>query len=249
MFYQHDTFIGVDISSGKLPYLVAVLNENGNLLALEKCALDGVMKYTGGYGSVTVGVNAPRFLSGGKMGDEAFHNTFISDSSAGKIDHLRVAEYQLKVRKIRFTPITAPPNQIPTWVQNGFRLYQQLELMFSPGQDGRSIIEVNSQACYQILLGRFPFQKTSTEGRIQRQLMLIDQGVKLQDPMAYFEEITRHRILQGILPEAMLYSARQLDALAAAFMARRSHQNPASTVSIGDDMDGWIILPVVEEHG
>ncbi len=125
-----------------------------------------------------------------------------------------------------------------------FRLYKQLDKMSSPLGEGRSIIEVNAQASYQTFLGMMPFHKSSIEGKIQRQLILLDHGVKLPDPMEYFEEVTRHRILQGILPDAMLYSARQLDALVAALLARTSHQDPSATVLIGDDSDGWIVLPV-----
>lgn len=243
MFYQNDIFIGVDVSSGKLPYTVAVLNGNGNLLALEKCSLVGAVKYTGGYGSVIVAVNAPRYLPGGKMADGSFRGHLIPSPAPDRFTDHRVAEYLLRAMKIRLSPTPAPPERVPTWINHGFRLYQQLELTLSPLQEGRSIIEVNSQACFQTFLGRIPFHKTAIEGRIQRQLMLIDRGVKIHDPMSFYEEVTRHRILQGILPDAMLYSPRQLDAIAAALLASLSYQDPAATVRVGDNSDGWIIIP------
>jgi hypothetical protein len=240
MFYQQDIFIGVDVSSAKLPYNVAVLNGTGDLLALEKCSLEEVVKYTAGYGSVVIAVNAPRFLPAVRMDAHAFRDNLIPLPANGSYAGQRVAEYLLKTRIIRFSAIPAPPNQIPVWIRNGLRLYQHFDLMVK----GRSVIEVNAQACYQSFLGIPPFKKSSIEGRIQRQLVLIDHGIKLTDPMEYFEEVTRHRLLHGILPDAMLYSARQLDALVAALMARMSYQVPAATVSIGDDSDGWIVLPV-----
>jgi hypothetical protein len=118
-----------------------------------------------------------------------------------------VAEYLLRTRKIHFSAAPAPPKHTPTWITNGLRLYQHFDLMASE----RSIIEVNALASYQSFLGMPPLPKSSIEGRIQRQLILVDHGIRLPDPMEYFEEVTRHRILQGILPEAMLYSARQLE--------------------------------------
>ena len=243
MFYQNDTFIGVDVSRGRLPYTVAVLNINGNLQALEKCSLEGALKYTGGFGSVIVAVNAPRYLPGGKMGEDSFRENLIPPPAPERFTDYRVAEYLLRISKVRFPPTPAPPKQTPAWINNGFRLYRQLEQVLSPLQDGRSIIEVNSQACYQSFLGKPPFQKASIEGRIQRQLILLDHGVKIHDPMAFYEEVTRHRILQGILPDAILYSPRLLDALAAALLASLTYQDPAATVRIGDDLDGWITLP------
>lgn len=243
MFYQNDVFIGVDVSSGQLPYTVAVLNVNGNLLALEKCSLEGAVKYTGGYRSVIVAVNSPRYLPGGKMADGSFRDNLIPPPAPDRFTDHRVAEYLMRVRKVRFSPTPLLADRTPTWINNGFRLYRLLEQTLSPLEDGRSIIEINSQACFQTFLGRMPFHKTSIEGRIQRQLILIDRGVKVHDPMAYYEEVTRHRILQGILPDAMLYLPRQLDAVAAALLASLSYQDPAATVRIGDDSDGWIILP------
>lgn len=207
MFYQHDIFVGVDVSTGKLPYVAAVLNGTGDLLALEKCSLEGVVKYMAGYESVVVAVNAPRFLPAVKMEDDTFRNNIIPLPSDGRYSGQRVAEYLLRTRKIRFSAAPAPPKHTPTWITNGLRLYRHFDLMAT----GKSIIEVNAQASYQSFLGMPPFQKSSIEGRIQRQLILVDHGIRLPDPMEYFEEVTRHRILQGILPEAMLYSARQLE--------------------------------------
>ncbi len=41
----------------------------------------------------------------------------------------------------------------------------------------------------------------------------------IKDPMEFFEEITRHRLLKGVLPEEFIYSAEELDAMVAAFTA------------------------------
>ncbi len=121
MFYQHDTYIGVDVSTGKLPYIAAVLNGSGDLLALEKCSLDGVSKFMGGYGTVVIAVNAPRFLPGSKMDDETYHSNLLNRPSEGRIIGQRAAEYILKTRKIRFSAAPAPQKQIPSRINNGFQ--------------------------------------------------------------------------------------------------------------------------------
>ena len=51
------------------------------------------------------------------------------------------------------------------------------------------------------------------------QLALYEADIDVPDAMRLFEEITRHRILNGILPTETLYSSQELDALIAAYTA------------------------------
>jgi predicted RNase H-like nuclease len=62
--------------------------------------------------------------------------------------------------------------------------------------------------------------------------------------MRYFEEITRHRLLQGIMPSENLYSPNELDALIAAYTAWMAAVQPESTVMLGDPQEGQAVLPV-----
>ena len=83
----------------------------------------------------------------------------------------------------------------------------------------KQLLETNAQDCFHTLIGKSPLSRHTFEGRVQRGLILYDQGLRITDPMDFFEEITRHHMLGGVFPNELLYSASQLDALAAAYIA------------------------------
>jgi hypothetical protein len=132
----------------------------------------------------------------------------------------------------------------------GFNLYRRLEgLGFQPfpaGDSTHQYMEVYPHACYTVLLGVAPFPKSSLEGRIQRQLVLNENRTRVPDPMRLFEEITRHRILKGILPDEQLFSPAGLDALVAAFTAWKAVTHPKEVTILGYPDEGQVILPAAE---
>ena len=64
--------------------------------------------------------------------------------------------------------------------------------------------------------------------------------------MYIFEEITRHRLLQGVLPLEELYQVEELDAMVAAFTAWMAGMQPDQVTFLGDSMEGQIVLPTSE---
>ena len=79
---------------------------------------------------------------------------------------------------------------------------------------------------------------------MQRQLVLHNQGLDIPDPMRIFEEITRFRILKGMLVLDGLYSPPMLDALASAFTAWVAATSPDKVTILGHPDEGQIVLPV-----
>jgi predicted RNase H-like nuclease len=108
------------------------------------------------------------------------------------------------------------------------------------------VLEIYPHAAFCALLGRIPFNKNTLEGRIQRQLILLRQGLDIPDPMRIFEEITRFRFLQGILPVENLYTPGELDALVAAYTAWVAATRPNEICMLGDAREGHIVIPVSE---
>ena len=109
-------------------------------------------------------------------------------------------------------------------------------------KDGpRLWIESNADECYRVFHPKM-LPRQSVEGRLQRALILYEEGLQIPDPMDYFEEITRHKILQGVLPTEGIYSSRQLDALAMAYIAWMAG-NRAETVATR----GQFLLPKLTE--
>jgi len=247
MLYQQDIFIGVDVVAGKRSYTTAVLNLSGELLALEACSLEEFLKFTGGYQIVQVAINSPRYSPGGKVIKSTF--TLISKDSLGDGSALESqVSTELRKASARRNAAIHAMKKPPARLRNGFRLYDHLSEGISGFVQQGRVIEVNAQVCFTLLLGRLPLLRSSSEGRIQRQLALIAQGIKLKDPMDYFEELTKYRLLQGLLPHAMLYSGSQLDALVSAFMARLACVDPSSVQQIGDGMGGFVHCPVRKQQ-
>ena len=67
--------------------------------------------------------------------------------------------------------------------------------------------------------------------------------------MEFFEEITRHKLLHGILPMELVYAAEELDTIMAAYLAYCVLSCPQTLVHIGDKSEGQITLPRVEFDG
>jgi predicted RNase H-like nuclease len=133
-------------------------------------------------------------------------------------------------------------------MQMGFSLHRRLDGLgyhsFPAEESSRQCLEVYPHACFAVLLEVIPFPKYSLEGRLQRQLALHEKNLNVPDPMRIFEEITRHRLLKGILPVENLYSPGELDALVAAFTAWMAATRPDEITLLGDPAEGQIVLPV-----
>ena len=135
-------------------------------------------------------------------------------------------------------------------MRQGFLLYRRLGesgYQMYPGElSNRVCFEVYPHATFCALLGVLPFQKSTLEGRLQRQLVLYEHGLRIPDPMEIFEEITRHKLLKGVLPLENIYSPAELDALGAAYTAWMVQNEPKNIFVVGDIREGQIILPVSE---
>jgi hypothetical protein len=97
-----------------------------------------------------------------------------------------------------------------------------------------------------VLAESVPFPKPTLEGRLQRQSILFDKGLRIRDAMEFFEEITRFKLIKGILPTDVLYSPEQLDMLVAAYTAWLAANRPDEVTRVGDKSEGQMILPVRE---
>ena len=119
-------------------------------------------------------------------------------------------------------------------VQAGFK-------PFSHKSSPKQWVETNAQDCFRALGGHKLFPRRALEGRLQRCAILYEQGLHLTDPVDIFEEITRYKLVQGILPLERLPSSNELDALVAAYLAWMSINRPGQTVPKGE-----FVLPAQE---
>jgi hypothetical protein len=111
--------------------------------------------------------------------------------------------------------------------QSGFRSY-------SNNDEPRQFLVTNPQDCFHALSGHKLFPQRGLEGRLQRSAILYEQGLQITDPIDIFEEITRYKLIQGILPLENIYSAKELDALVAAYLAWIAVNRPGQIVLKGE---------------
>lgn len=249
MFPNRPTYVGIDPTAGKRPMTYAALDEDLRLLALGKGDLNEVLAFAAGLSQAVIAVSAPQRPNQGVMNRPEVREKLSPPPRPGRWRGFRLAEYLLRQRRISCPRTAADEKDCPVWMQVGFTLYRRLEgLGFQPypGEAALRWIEVYPHASYCVLLGKAPFPKNSLEGRIQRQLILYEEGLRIPDPLHIFDEITRHNILQGRLPLDELRSAAELDALLAAFSAWLAATHPESITALGDPQEGQIILPVAE---
>ncbi len=248
MFFTHTAYIGIDPTAGQRPFHYAALDQGLQLLALGQGGLEDVLAFVAGQRQAVLGVCAPRRANLGVMERPEVRERLSPPPRPGRWKSFRLAEYLLRQRRIPSPQTPAREESCPNWMRMGFTLYRRLEALgycAYPAQDAPLLwLEVYPHAFYCTLLGVAPFPKYTLEGRIQRQLVLYEQKVRVPDPMLFFEEITRHRLLQGVLPIDDLYQPGELDALAGAYTAWMAANHPDQVTLLGDAEEGQIVLPV-----
>lgn len=245
MLFNNSAFIGIDPTSGRKSFTYAALDRDLNLLALADGEMEDVTAYLAGQQSAAVAVNAPAGLNRGLVRARIKKEMLTPHQVRGA--EMRLAEYELRAHGITVSGTPSSVAACPAWMQAGFELYRKLEKMgfekLSEKASKYQMLETHPHACYCVLAGSAPLSKPSLEGRLQRQLILFEHGVRIKDPMDFFEEITRYKLAKGIWPMELLYLPEQLDALAAAFAAWLVVNKREKTMEIGDEKEGRIVLP------
>lgn len=245
-------FAGIDTTSAHKAFTYAALDRALNVIALAEGELEEVTDFLCGKPGVMVAINSPSHLNLGVIRQAAEQDVKGAHQLRG-VD-LRLAEHQLRMRGIPVGGTPAREASCAAWIRIGFSLYRKLgELGFEPypAQDRpQQWLETHPHAAFCALMGRSPLPKPALEGRMQRQLALFERGVRCHDPMEFLEELTRHKLLKGIMPTDIIYQPEQLDALIAAYTAWVAAEKAGQLARFGDAAEGVIYLPAAlgEDH-
>jgi hypothetical protein len=246
MLFANSVFVGVEVASNHKALTYAALDRELNLVALADAELDDAAAFLAGQDSVTVAVNAPSQVNHGIIKKDSSKQS-LTPRQTHDFD-MRAAEYELRTRGIAVRKTEAKESLCPAWVRTGFALYKKLSKQgFKPYPESDAPhrwLETNPHACFCVLLDRVPLPARTLEGRLQRGLILHERGLHISDPMIFFEEITRRRLLNGHLPMELVHKPAQLDALAAAYTAWLATEKPADVMHVGHKQEGLITLPV-----
>jgi hypothetical protein len=248
MLFTDSAFIGINLVPGHKSFTYAALDKDLNLFALADGEIDDLTAFIAGQNSAAVAINAPAGVNRGLV-REMMKKKTLTPTQIHRSE-LRLAEHELRERGIAVTKTAASAVLCPEWMQVGFKLYRKVQKMgfqkFPEKDLAHQILETNSHACYCVLAGYTPLARLSLEGRLQRQIILYELGLRIKDPMDFFEEVTRYKIAKGIWPMELLYLPEQLDALVAAYTAWLAIEKHGKTTSVGDVQEGQIVLPVTE---
>ncbi|MFH1184269.1 MAG: DUF429 domain-containing protein [Chloroflexota bacterium] len=238
--------VGIDCTSGRRALTYAALDRDLRVVSLAEAELDDLIEYLGRHDSIFVAVNSPSHVNMGVIRKRLESQKGASHAIRGA--EIREAEHELHARGISIGGTPRAEALSSGWMQLGFELYRRLaHLAFKPfpAPDAeRQWLETHPHAGFCALLGRPPLPRPAMEGRLQRALVLFERGVRIHDPMAFLEEITRHRLLHGLLPMELVLAQEQLDALLAAYTAWLSAATPGDVTQLGNTREGFITLPV-----
>jgi hypothetical protein len=243
--------VGVDTASGHtLTY--AVLDQDLKPVTFAEGEIEELVAFLLEHKSAFVAINSPSHVSTGVVRKrlQAMHPGARTLRGA----EIRVAEYELRERGLALGATPSNAALCPPWVQLGFALFRALKdqgfKTFPHEGSAFQSLETHPHAAFAVLLGCLPLPIPTLEGRLQRALVLFERGVRIRDPMAFLEEITRHRLLHGVLPMDLLPSPEHLDALIAAYTAWVAANKPAETTAVGAAAEGSIVLPAapLQDH-
>jgi hypothetical protein len=241
------TFIGIDIASSRRPFTLAALDNSLHLIALSQGEELEMLGFCAGQSNALAVISAPPCPNQGFMTRPEVRQRFTPPPSPNHWTNLRQAEYELYLKGIKIQRTPASGETIPGWMKRGFSLYQSLGNLdyqaFPHETSPRQWLESRAEAVFQTLIGVELFEQGTLEGRLQRQLILHEQDMPVPDPMNFFEEVTRHRLLHSILPVDKLYSGPELNALAVAYVGWLAVNDPEKVLRLGDPAEGTITLP------
>ena len=250
MLFTDSVYVGIDPASGRKSFSYAALDRGLNLVALADAEMEDLMAFLAAQRDAVVAVNAPSKVNRGLVRKRMEQERLSPGLHQIRGADLREAEHELRSRGIA---VTGTPNRAelcPAWIQAGFQLYAKLDALgfqaLSQDAGNHRWLETHPHACFCVMLEQIPLPKPTLEGRLQRQLILHERGLRIKDPMDFFEEITRFRLMRGILPTEAIYPAETLDLLVAAFTAWLATEHPEQTYCLGDAQEGQIVLPAAE---
>ena len=243
--------VGIEIkrTPGRLsqPFVFTALDEDRKLLAISSASLEDLLAYLGGQQFAHVAINAPRSPNNGAVLQGIANQAPLSPDEPTKPAKNRLCETLLAQQGFPNPGTPGSPTACPGWMRRGFKLYHALENYgYHPNPEadgGRYALETLADAVFWRLMNRKLPLLPSLEGRLQRQLILLDAGLPIPDAMTFFDEVTRFKLIQGELPDEAIFTIEELNALTASFIAWQAAFRPNHLERLGDIDEGQIILP------
>lgn len=228
-------FMGVDVHLKS--YTVAIINKDLGIVVLEDVVLSDFIKHITEFKPHMVAIDAPYGPNFGYMNDPNYRNS-LNPKLKGHYNK-KVGEYELSRRGFSLYNTPDSLDKIggwKLWMKSGIKLYKTLEEQFEYhllddsfiNDFAYGMLEVFPHACFSVLAGYIPPNKSTETGINERIKILEKQG---------FENLSYN--IKGSKSKKSDF----LDALAAAYTAFAA--NISQICFVGDKREGQIALPVV----
>jgi len=240
-------FIGIDLGGSRGSFTCAILDDARRIQFRGEVTRQEWLNRLGEIPVAIAAITCPVSLNEGVMTEPAKRAKLADPPPANRYTNQRQCEYEMIVRGVATPKTPATYEDCTPGLQRALRFSSELAAQGfqrwpAPGAE-RQLMEVNAEGAYAQLLGTKLNPVKTLEGRIQRQLLLQEEHLNVRDPMIFFEEITRRKLMIGQLPEGILLSPAELNALVAAFTAWSAYTKPTSVTLLGDAGEGRIVLP------
>jgi len=241
-------YLGIDIGVGVKSVTLVALDENQQVAAISNGNAGDALAFAAGQpAGALVGINATARHNRGRMAREESPDSVVSALPMRKLKGLRQVEFDLLQAGFSDLPTSASAEKTLPFARHGLALVEKLEELgyehFPAEESPRQWLEVPADAAFHSLLGVKPLPAETLEGRIQRQLALLDEGLDVPDAMDFFEEITRYRLLKSILPDKNIFPQAELNAWIVAHTAWLADWHPTQVTRFGEEEEGIVFLP------
>ncbi|NDJ52418.1 MAG: DUF429 domain-containing protein [Chloroflexi bacterium] len=223
--------IGVDVTGGKRPMTIAVLDQQLQVVTLKNLPLDDLIAEVLRYELADCAIDAPSRPNPGLLTDGERRRQWALAPASTRYSTYRICEYELRRRGIGIYNTPLDPAKIKGWMQRGWDLYRALHqggFVPYPSEGSMWTVEVFPHACFTTLLGAKPLHKATKGGLEQRQTLLRALGMTIA-AVDSLEAVLTHD---------------ELDALVAAYTAYLLRARPEDACAVGSPDDGQIVLPV-----
>ena len=236
-------FVGLDINSRPPYYTIIATNAEKQVLLDLSGNWEDIEACLEQFGRLIIAINSPirpnmGFLikshrkkhKPGKWPDERLIEFDLEDYGAPIYHTPKKKGNLLAAQKFGFTLVEKLES-------SGFQEYKA-EVDFE-----KVYLETPSETAFWSIERKPLFLAESFIGRIQRQLLLLELGIPLPDPMDFFEEITSFKLKSGKAPLDMILELNRLNAWMNAYTTRQLIRNPSRAAKLGYEPEGFLYFP------
>ena len=181
---------------------------------------------------IKVAIHAPAYLGTAHTSDVESQKNNLPP-----VREYRACEQQLWQANIPIDFTSAKLNRLSAPARHGFQLFQTLQqynfLLTNQPDTPKILMESCPAACFHQLVNSFLVEEEPLLWRLQHQLILHNHHLPVQDPMAFFEEITRYKLLLGKVSLETILITEELNAMIIAYTAWLSHHHPEKSIHMG----------------